>query len=261
MPLTASFPRERRHASLILAKRLLQLVEGAEMRLRAPEVADVVYLQGHGETNPRAGEVVLGMKLNDVPFYGGAIIDSAYSDPNENQTLFKNVGQIFTAFPQMNSGSIRCATICSSAIDGNAFIIQPQRRVHYTMPTTSFVFLDPFPDVAEQFLPNDPERIVSEFHRSLHELDTPETRQNLFDWIMRRTDELFSEGKFDECNLVFANVDVPRLSASAITSLLRSTYMARNRLPARTAFMENPAVIEKLRSSRADADDMLRSLS
>lgn len=103
-------------------------------------------------------------------------------------------------------------------------------------------------------------RIVMEFIETLYKLDTFETRQDLFDWIISRTDELFSNDCFEMCNLIFTQVEVLRLSASAITALLRSTFVAKNLLPARTAFMDNSLVIEKLSVFRADAKNMLQSL-
>lgn len=95
---------------------------------------------------------------------------------------------------------------------------------------------------------------------TLYELDKVETRQEMFDWSIRQTDESFTSGDFDSWNQVFEQVDASRLTASSIVALLRSTFMARNRLPARAVFIKNQVVIDKMKATRADAEVMLKSL-
>jgi len=102
---------------------------------------------------------------------------------------------------------------------------------------------------------------VTGFIQMLYWLDSYKPRQDLFDWTVKKTDELFSHGKFDQCDRVFAEIDATRLSPSAITALLRSTFMARKRMTNRAAFMQRTAVVNSLKAARSDAEAMIRSLS
>lgn len=98
------------------------------------------------------------------------------------------------------------------------------------------------------------------FVQTLSWLDEFQPRQEMFDWVVRRTDEILSEGNFDQLNDVFKREEAAMLSASAITALLRSTFMARNRLPSRQTFKAKRNVVDCLRAARSDADEMLRTL-
>lgn len=102
--------------------------------------------------------------------------------------------------------------------------------------------------------------VTTEFLQTLYRLDTLETREDMFDWVYRRTDEICKEGDFDGLNAIFDKADGAKLSASAITAMLRSTYMVRNLLPARTEFKSLPVVIARVRAVRSDADEMLKKL-
>lgn len=107
----------------------------------------------------------------------------------------------------------------------------------------------------------DPEKLIRKaFLEKLYNLDKPETMDEAFDLVVERTDELLCNGLFEECDRIFEQIDVRRISSSIITILLRSTYMAGPRLPERSLFLER--VKHKIVASRGkvDAERMINSL-
>lgn len=105
-------------------------------------------------------------------------------------------------------------------------------------------------------------RSIAAVIQKIYDLDKIETKQELFDWIFQRVNELLTNNDFERCDEIFSLVDVNRISASTVTALLRSTFMASPRLPLRTQFLSNATVLEKLARERgaAGAKKMLKQL-
>lgn len=98
---------------------------------------------------------------------------------------------------------------------------------------------------------------MDEIRNKIKELDLNIKKQDLFDYLIQITDIQFTNGDFQSIDFLFEKDFVDNVSDSAITGLLRSTFVARKELPKRKEFLERKDVFDRITKYRKDGKEFI----